>query len=141
MASRQSQLCDHCRLIASSHEKLKAFTHSDGALLCRGTKQSVERSGCALRQITWACIDEWNAERKSEEATEPLRAGKSFQITDPDPPMYLMAWSGPKSEGKKWFDVDEMDLQYHWGPRGGSSVVGTFDAYALPGTYALSLST
>ncbi len=134
------QLCDHCRRIATTREKAKEFTQNKGVVLCRGTRESVETSGCALRQITWSLIEEWNAERLAEERQESLRANQSFSISDPDPPISLMAWSGPTSEGKEWYDIDEMHFQYHWvSPRGGSSMIGAFDAYALPGKVVLAI--
>jgi len=83
---------------------LKALT-ANGIILCRGTKQPINKSGCALRKISWDCIDEYNSKWESE-------GDLSLSLTDLDPRVYLRGWNGPETEVKEWFDIDQLQLEY-----------------------------
>jgi hypothetical protein len=142
MKPTQLHPCSICRSATTSQEQLKALT-GKGIALCRGPRPAPPESGCDLRKISWDCIDAFNAHLKSAYSS-PYRSGdadlsKKYTITAADPQLYLSAWNGPKEEGREWFDVDQLYLQYRWSG-GGFSDVMIFDVYALPGMYSITLT-
>jgi hypothetical protein len=142
MKPNQLHPCSICRSATTSQEQLKALT-GKGIALCRGLWPAPPESGCDLRKISWDCIDAFNADVKSTYSS-PYRSGnadlsKNYTITAADPQLYLSAWNGPKEEGREWFDVDRLHLRYR-SSGGAFSDVMTFDVYALPGMYSITLT-